>query len=182
MKGILFNLAEEVVCQTHGERAWDDILEAAGLDGSYTSLGNYPDEDLSRIVDAAARALDVSVEDVLRSVATGAIPLLATRYPHFFAPHTSARSFVLTLNSIIHPEVRKLYPGAGVPEFGFDTSADDVLVVTYRSARRLCGLAQGFIIGAAAHYGERVDITQPSCMHRGDPACDLHCRFEKLPD
>ena len=182
MKGILFNLAEEVVSQTYGERVWDDVLESAGLDGAYTSLGNYPDEDLARLVKAAARALDVDVEDVLRAVATGAIPLLASRYPHFFTPHTSARSFVLTLNSIIHPEVRKLYPGATVPEFGFDTTRDDVLVITYHSARRLCSLAQGFIIGAAGHYGETVEITEPTCMHRGDAACDLHCRFERIPE
>ena len=29
----------------------------------------------------------------------------------------------------IHPEVRKLYPGASVPEFDFDTSSPDVLLI-----------------------------------------------------
>ena len=46
MKGIIFNLLEEVVTQAHGEEVWDQLLDAAQVDGAFTSLGNYPDEDL----------------------------------------------------------------------------------------------------------------------------------------
>lgn len=176
MKGIIFNLVEEVVVGTHGENAWDDILDAAGLDGSYTSLGSYPDEDLFRLVGAASAALDVPANDVVRSLGQGAIPLLAERYPGFFE-HSSTRSFLLTLNDIIHPEVRKLYPGADVPEFEFSHSSDDDLVLGYRSSRKLCALAEGFILGAAAHFSERVTIDQPQCMHQGADSCVLACQF-----
>ncbi len=50
-----FNLAEEVVRREHGEDAWDAILLGAGLDGSWTSLGSYPDEHLERVVTGAAK-------------------------------------------------------------------------------------------------------------------------------
>jgi hypothetical protein len=33
----------------------------------------------------------------------------------FFENVTATKSFLLTLNHIIHPEVRKLHPGAEVP-------------------------------------------------------------------
>jgi hypothetical protein len=89
----------------------------------------------------------------------------------------STRSFVLTLNQIIHAEVRKLYPGADVPDFDFDTSRDDVLVIGYQSARKLCALAEGFITGAATHFGEQAMIEQTACMHRGDDKCLIHCTF-----
>ena len=56
MKGIVFNLLEEIVREAHGEDTWDALLEAADLDGAYTSLGSYPDEDLGRLVAAAAAA------------------------------------------------------------------------------------------------------------------------------
>jgi hypothetical protein len=176
VKGIIFNLVEEVVAGTYGEDAWDDILDSAGVDGAYTSLGSYPDEDLWRLVEAASVRLEADPQDVIRALGQGAIPLLAQRYPGFFE-HSSTKSFLLTLNDIIHPEVRKLYPGADVPVFDFPPSGEDELLMGYRSTRRLCALAEGFILGAAAHFGERVQVEQPQCMLRGAESCLLACRF-----
>src|SRR5687768_2582444 len=115
MKGIVFNLLAEVVQKQYGEETWEALLEAAQLDGAYTSLGNYPDSDLMKLVGAASSALNLPPNAIIRWFGVNALPLLAQRFPQFFKPHTSTRSFVLTLNSIIHPEVRKLYPGADVP-------------------------------------------------------------------
>lgn len=36
MKGIVFNLLEDSVTESHGEDAWDELLEATDLDGSAT--------------------------------------------------------------------------------------------------------------------------------------------------
>lgn len=177
VKGIIFNLAEEVVVAEHGEDAWDAVLDGAGLTGSYTSLGSYPDEDLTAIVDEAARQLGTDSASVLRHVAEGAIPRLAGRYPHFFAPHSDALGFVLTLNDMIHPEVRKLYPGAETPLFEYDVHDDRSVTLTYRSSRRLCALAEGFVAGAATHYGQTVTITRPACRLQGDDECLLRCEF-----
>ena len=177
MKGIIFNLAEEVVTAEHGEDAWDAVLDGAGLAGSYTSLGSYPDADLTAIVRSAAALLGSDEQAVLRHVAEGAIPLLAARYPHFFAPHRDALAFALTLNDIIHPEVRKLYPGAETPVFAYDVIDDSSVVLTYQSARSLCALAEGFLLGAAAHYGQQVTIERTACRLRGDDQCLLRCEF-----
>ena len=38
MKGIIYNLLEEVVSAEHGEDTWDALVDAAGVDGIYTSL------------------------------------------------------------------------------------------------------------------------------------------------
>ena len=71
MKGVIFNLAEEVIVASYGEDTWDTLLDAAGLDGSYTSLGNYPDGDLFRLVDAASSHLGVPAHDVVRTLGEG---------------------------------------------------------------------------------------------------------------
>jgi hypothetical protein len=107
------------------------------------------------------------------------MPLLAEKYPAFFTAPTSTRRFLLTLNDIIHPEVRKLYPGAHVPIFDFDSSAPDVLVVGYKSERKLCALAHGFVEGAADHYQEELSFVQAQCMHRGDGKCVFRIAFSK---
>lgn len=177
MKGIVFNLLEELVSRDYGEETWDALLEAAGLDGAYTSLGSYSDDDLTGLVGAASLALAVPADDVVRWFGRNALPLLAGSYPQFFEPHTSTRPFLLTLNEIIHPEVRKLYPGADVPVFDYDSSSPDVLVLGYASPRKMCAFAEGLIEGAAAHFGEQVTIHQPRCMNRGHETCDLEITF-----
>jgi hypothetical protein len=177
VKGIIFNLVQEVVEEAHGETAWDSMLDAAGLDGSYTSLGSYGDAELVALVGAAAGLLQLPADDILRWIGERAMPLLAERFPAFFADHAGAQPFLLTLNGIIHPEVRKLYPGAIAPDFDFEAPSPDVLLIGYRSQRRLCVLAEGFIIGAAAHFSQRVSLDQPSCMLRGDDRCVIRSVF-----
>lgn len=179
MKGIVFTLLEEAVIQAFGEDTWDDLLEAAQLDGAYTSLGTYPDEHLFALVQATATKLNMTERDVIRWAGQKMIPLMAEKYGEFFTPHDNTRSFLLTLNNVIHPEVRKLYPGADVPEFGFDTSSDDVLVMTYVSKRKMCGFGMGLIDGAAEFYQETVHIEQPQCLHNGDAQCVFEISFEK---
>ena len=177
MKGIIFNLLEDVVIRNHGEDTWDQLLSAAGLDGSYTSLGSYPDEQVHDLVGAAARMLGLTPFEVLRWFGQQAIPLLFDRYPGFFSSQASTRPFVLSVNSIIHPEVRKIYPGADVPTFEFRDAPEGGLMMGYLSPRRLCALAQGFIEGAATHYGETVVFEHHECMHRGDKRCLCHISF-----
>lgn len=178
MKGIVFNLLEEVVTTEYGAAAWDRLLDDAGLDGAYTSLGSYSDDEIFALVKVASAALDIPPEAVLRWFGLHAMPLLAKRYASFFAGHANTRSFLLTLNSIIHPEVRKLYPGANPPVFDFDTSSSDALVIGYNSQRRLCALAEGFMQGAAGYYGEKAQIAQSQCMHHGDCKCVFHVTFQ----
>jgi hypothetical protein len=85
----------------------------------------------------------------------------------------------LSLNDVIHAEVRKLYPGAEVPVFGFElpqvTGSGESVVIHYRSKRKLCPLAEGFIAGAADHFRQPVSISQQSCMLDGADECVLLC-------
>lgn len=183
MKGIIFNLLEEVVATHMGELAWDEMLEGTGTEGAYTSLGNYPDEEFARLLGALARQSGKSDRVALKWFGQLAMSILARRYPEFFTPHTGVRSLLLSLNDVIHAEVRKLYPGAQVPMFQFETPAGagvhDTLLMHYRSKRRLCLLAEGFIAGASDYFKEQVTVTQSSCMLDGARECVLVCRFQK---
>jgi hypothetical protein len=182
MKGIMFNLLEEVVTRHVGEEAWDAMLDGAGLEGAYTSLGNYPDEELACLLAALSRQSGKSERESLTWFGRLAMPFLIERFPDFFETHRSVRALLLSLNDVIHAEVRKLYPGAEVPNFQFESPATaggpDTLIVRYRSKRRLCPLAEGFIAGASDHFRERVTVTQPQCMLEGAQECTLVCHFE----
>lgn len=177
MKGIVFTLLEHVVSERHRERFWDGLLGTAGLDGAYTAVGSYPDEEFHALVQAASAALGRQPDDVLRWFGRQAMPSFAERYAHVFVGHTSARSFMLTLNDVIHPEVRKLLPGAYVPEFEFDASDPERLALAYVSTRRLCAFAEGLMLGAGDHFGEAVVVGQSQCVKLGDPSCILTAVF-----
>jgi hypothetical protein len=179
MKGIVFNLLEELVHSEFGDGEWNRVLQDAEVDGAFTSRDTYPEAVLRRLVAAVGRRAHKTPGEALQWFGRHSMPLLATRYPQFFNAQESTRSFILTLNDIIHPEVRRLYPGADVPVFDFDTSVPDALTLGYYSPRKLCALAHGFIEGAADHYGETVDVDQIECIHRGDAKCVFQLRFRK---
>jgi hypothetical protein len=179
MKGVVFNLLERVVTEKYGEDAWDALLEATRQEGAYTAVGSYPDEEFLSLVGAASAELEIPADDLVRWFGKSSLPLLRERYPAFFG-HDSTRSFILTLNEVIHPEVRKLFPGADVPDFDFETPGDDKLTLGYRSARKLCSFAEGLIEGAAEFFGEEVWMEQPQCMKRGDEKCLIVCSFKKI--
>ena len=179
VKGVIFNLLEDVVVRAYGLDAWDSLLTTAGLNGCYTSIGSYPDSEAIALVDAASAALALPASEVLNWFGRAAMPLLFERYEGFFTPHETAQSFVASVNDIIHPEVRKLYAGAGCPHFHIHDLNDGRIGLTYRSPRKMCRLAHGFIEGAADHFGDRVEIEHLSCMLESHPACRLALRWSR---
>jgi len=128
VKGIIFNVAEEVVTDLYGADAWDSLLASAELEGAYTSLGNYDD----------------------------------------------AEQFLLSVNDIIHPEVKLLYPDSIPPVFEF-TDTDAGLLVRYQSTRGLTTLAEGLILGCGDLFGETVTVETMNCDSSTD--CTFRVSF-----
>ncbi len=44
VKGIMFNLTEEVVSAEDGDDSWDSLLDATQVEGAYAPVGGYPDD------------------------------------------------------------------------------------------------------------------------------------------
>jgi hypothetical protein len=174
MKGVIFNLLASAVCDEHGEDMWDELLDRAGLEGAWTSVGSYPHQDLLRVTAEAAAMWGWTQDDVIRWFGRAAIPRLAAAFPAFFAGHGSTFPFLRTLNDVHHLEVLKVYPDADLPVFAFDPPREDhVLTMRYSSARALCAFGEGLIRGAGDHFGEALSVEQPQCVHRGDDTCVL---------
>ena len=172
MKGVIFNAVEDAVERAFGADGWDDTLGRAKVDGSYTSLGNYDDEELAAIVGALPDETGGTIPERLRWVGINCVPFLVEAFPHFFDEIT-LEEFLPALNHMIHPEVRKLYPGATPPDFDISPIDDQTISMRYVSDRKLCFLAEGLTIGVTSHLGRTVHIGQPSCTHDGDPHCEL---------
>jgi hypothetical protein len=175
--GIIFNLLEEAVTRRFGPGAWTEMLAKVDT-GGFLPFDKYPDEDLFRLLGTLPVDPGMDADDRLRWFGQAAVPLLAERYPLIFAPHHSAVSFLLTLTPT---------PPPGGPPPGADAGPLDLevleveppggLVLGYRSSRRLCALAEGFVTGTADYFGEHVLIQQPRCMLEGEERCTLVCTF-----
>ncbi len=177
MKGIVFNVLEDMVESSLGLEAWDEILSATALSsgGSYTASATYDDEELLAIVGALSTKTGLPPERLVHDFGVHLLGAFAERYPMFFADVT-VKQFLQNVGGIIHDEIRKLHPGAGVPDIGYEDPAPDRLVMLYRSPRRMCTLAEGLIRGSSGHFGVGIELTHPRCLHRGDD----HCRLEIL--
>mgnify|MGYP001168752176 CR=1 FL=1 len=176
MKGIIFNILEEVITDAYGPEAWDALICMAGVEGAYASLGSYPDVEFFGLIDATAMLTKQPHAQVLRAFGEAAFPLLIERYPHFLEGVFDTRTFLLSLNTIIQPEIRKIYSDAAYPQFKF-AIGDDILQVGYRSQRKLCDVAEGFVRGVAKHYGEEIEVEHGACLNNGDPQCRLDVRW-----
>ena len=168
MKGVIFNVVEEVIHELFDADTWDDLLDAAELDGAYTALGNYADTELLGIVAAACQATGMSADEVLRTVGHYALPKLAARVPDSLTDAPDAFSFIRKVNDIIHPEVLKIYPDSIPPAFAFEDHADG-LVVQYRSVRHLPALAEGLLSGMSLLFDEEISVTAIEPGSEGEP-------------
>ena len=68
-------------------------------------------------------------------------------------------------------------PNAAPPALDVTEHGEDGVHILYTSPRRLCALLVGLVQGTAAHYGERAEVEQTSCMRHGAPACTFEVRF-----
>lgn len=173
IKGLLFDIVREVVAELLGEDAWDQAVEAAGLEGAYTSLGNYPDVELGELVAVVSATTGMSAAETLRTVGIHGYKHLVRRQPELVAGIDDLGGLLHSLNAVIHPEVRKLYPDSVVPSFDVEDVAPGRWLLTYESERRLCRLAEGLVVGGGQSLGADPQVTHTSCVDEGDASCVL---------
>jgi len=177
MKGVVFNLLENMVEENFGSDVWDELLDKTGQDGIYVATETYPDEQLVELVVAAHEKSGIPVNDLVRSFGEYVFPKFYENNPQFFDDSMSMREFLLSVDQVIHVEVRKLNPDAALPEFNYDASAESELTMIYNSPRKMCMLAEGLIHGAGKHFSAEYTLTHEQCMHDGADSCHLHLKF-----
>lgn len=174
MKGIVFTLLADMVEEVYGLEAWDLILSESGHDGIYISTETYPDSELFDLVGAAHKISGVPVPELIKSFGHYSFPKFKEQNPEFCDPDLGLKAFLLTVDRVIHVEVRKLHPDASLPSFAYEDEKDNELTMYYNSPRKLCMLAEGLIAGAAEYYNTNYSLNHDQCMHNGEDQCTLH--------
>lgn len=156
-----------------GDATWRQALAQSGLVEPFDPQRLYPDPEFNALVAALGASQGIDANAAQRWFGERAIAHFHEMAPDLFDAHRDSWSFLLTLNDIIHPQVRRDYPGAGAPDFGYGIADDGGLMLTYQSRRRMCGFAEGLILATLRHYGESPTVRHERCMHRGDPQCEF---------
>lgn len=151
----------------HAEAIW------AGLP-HYTMTEAYPDEAFTALVSRTTAATGMTQREVLVDFGrfTGFWVFRVMR-GDYYKESPGTRAFLLDVEARIHETVRASTPDASPPRLHVMPLGDVGVSISYTSERRLCALLEGLVHGVADYYGERFDVEQPLCMHRGDAACSF---------
>lgn len=177
MKGAIFTALSDMVEQEFGLETWEFMLQESGRDGIYISTKTYEDQEFLDLTRALHKKTNIPMNDINRAFGEYAFPLLAASVPQLTSKEMTMKEFLLTVDRVIHVEVRKLDPAASLPIFNYDDNAEDELTMHYSSARQLCMFSEGLISGAAKHFNTEFILDHSQCMHDGYDSCTLHIKF-----
>lgn len=174
MHGIVHAELRDFAIKRVGAEGWSTALERAGVPGKVHLLSEtYPDEELVALLGALVDATGEPLGAVLEQFGTASVPGLLRTYGSFLDGGWRTLDVVEHTERVIHRTVRLQHPGADPPRLRAERSSNDEVRILYASPRRLCAFGIGVVRGIADHYGERVEITQPTCMLRGDSHCEI---------
>lgn len=179
MKGVIFKYFESFVTDTFGAAVYEELLDCTELTtgGAFVGPETYPDEDLFALVGTAIEKLKIPLPDALHAFGKYLFAKLADQVPMFVDRERGLKSFLLTIHSVIHVEVKKLFPGAETPRFAYEDPGEGRLVIEYTSGRKLCPLFRGLIDGAAESFAEPVQYQETQCLHHGADSCRFEMSF-----
>lgn len=170
MHGLIFTSLRRYTWTTFPDEAqgiWDGLP-------SYVQDEAYPDADFRAAIERIAETTERPSDELLRDFGrfTGFWTFRALR-PDYYEQTEGTCRFLLDVESRIHEEIRATTEGAAPPRLRVTPLGEDGVTIAYTSERGLCAMLEGLVTGVADYYGERFDISQPLCMHRGDPACSF---------
>ncbi len=179
MKGIIFTVLEKMVQEKFGLETWDLLLAKVNPQsgGAYTTAATYEDAELLNLVSNLSIMTSISQEDLIFAFGEYMLLQLSIKYPGFFKG-IDFRNFLVSIDNVIHVEVKKLYPEANLPDFQYEMPSENELIMLYRSPRKMCRLAEGLIQGASLHFNTKYNLKHTKCLHRGDDHCRMEIKIE----
>ena len=175
---IFFYLQKFADVASAGSTSWKGIQSSVTTTTTrFLPSGVYPDSDavaiLTSIAETSGRPLPAVLEEFGRFLA----PSLLKVARSVIEPSWRTLDVIENTESIIHTMIRTTNPGASPPVLEAFRHGPDELHVVYSSARQLCPLAIGLMRGITAHYGESIEVDEPSCLLKGDPFCSFVIRL-----
>ena len=127
---------------------------------AFSPVAQYEASELLALVERVATEVGDTTPSVLRQFGVHLFGRFVALYPVFFVEADSALELLAAINTEVHGEVQKLYPGARFPHFEVDRRSSRRLELVYHSTQPLADLAEGLVRGCVAHFGDAVRVTR----------------------
>ncbi len=179
MHGLIFVTWEKYLAERFGEEFLHIYRKTIGETPATAPLASrvYNDDTLLAGVHAASKLTGLTTATLLREAGRYYLMngLTTHRCAYILTQVRSARELLLAMRGA-HLQMRRTPDKLIPPVFGYEmiSTNPNELVLIYDSPRHMCSMLWGAIEGAAERYGERVRITERTCMKQGAAAC----RFE----
>ncbi len=169
MKGIVFTEFLDLVEDHYSVDLVEQLIDSSNLPtgGAYTSVGTYDASEMVTLVTGLSELTGTPVPELLNAFGRHLFGRFVTMFPSFFEGINSSVTFLESVQTYVHIEVRKLYNDAELPEFICETPEPGTLKMEYRSSRNLADFAEGLINGCLAHFGEDAEVRRDVSI--GDP-------------
>ncbi len=169
MKGIVFTEFLDMVEAKFGYEVVDQIISESNLesDGIYTSIGTYPHSEVVSLLMNLSSEVKIDPSILLKEFGKYLFDAFLSSYPQFFTAVDNSFAFLHSIDNHIHVEVLKLYPDATLPSFQSEEIEDGTMIMTYKSERKMAGLAEGLIERSILHYDEKCSIQSEKMNEEG---------------
>lgn len=183
MKGAIFNIFETFIADNFGDATYECIYAAAlpkmQTKCPFVGPGSYPDADFMALVQHTVDELNISVEDATKAFGNFAFSKLADSAPDFVKPYNHPKPFLKTIDSVIHVEVRKMYPDAMLPKFWYQDTGADTLTLCYQSPRKLYYFVDGMIHAVCDHFQVETSLSWAIKDEGNGEFAEYHITFSR---
>jgi hypothetical protein len=182
MHGLIFVTWEKYLAERFGTPLLSSYRDKIGETAASAPLASrvYDDAVLLAGVGAASQLTRLPAETLLREygryfIANG----LTSHLCAYLLTQVHSGQELLMVMRDAHAQMRRTPDGLTPPLFEYEISSHDPngFVLVYESPRKLCSLLFGAIEGAALRYGEKVQVTELTCMKSGADACRFEVHF-----
>lgn len=178
MYGLIYFLLQKFVQRKLGSEGWEQALKGAHLENeTFHPNMSYPDTPIFSLIYFLAKKNKISVEALLTDFGKAIAPDLLALHPGLIKSHWKTLDVIENTGGIIHQLVRQMMKGSVPPSIQCVRLSETEVQMIYASSRKLCTLAKGICHGVAETFGERLEIEEPSCMHREDPFCLMNIKL-----
>jgi Haem-NO-binding len=171
MKGIVFTEFLEMVAQRFGDDMVDDMIADSQVPhkGAYTSVGTYPHDEMVALVSSMSSRTGLGMDSLLEIFGHHLFGRFYAHHPQFMDSTPDPLEFLMGIETIVHTDVRKLYPDAQLPGFDTHRISANQIVMHYSSMHNFSSLAAGLLKGCAEHYrcNLKVERSEPRQIPSG---------------
>jgi hypothetical protein len=166
MKATITNCLAELVESKFGKDKWASVLSDSGL----TSQGgiyrippsDIPDAEFHKLFASTCKVLGITSDQASDAFGEYWCCTYAPRmYGIIYKRFKNAREMIVGMDQV-HIDMTKAIPNAQPPRFDYKWETTDVLVVTYKSKRKMIGVYAGLVRGVGKYFKEKLTVSRLS--------------------